>query len=116
MTTTQAFDRRLARRVVGALAVVAVAWWFAGWIGILTAVVGLVVNELVGPRWVALAGAFALAIAALATLLEADEVNIAFTSARPVASEAGRIAAALAFVALMAFVGRERRSTLRGES
>lgn len=103
-------------RVLAALAIVAVSWWFAGWVGILTALLGLAVNELAGPRWVALGAAGALAMTAIATLLEADTLNLAYTSSRPIAGEAGRIAGVLAFVALMSFVMRERHTMPRGES
>lgn len=116
MTAPAAVDRRRAfLRVLAALAIVAVSWWFAGWVGIVTAVVALAVNELAGPRWVALGAAGALGIAAIATLLEADKLNLAFTSSRPVTTEAGRIAGVLAFVALMSFVMRERRHEGRGD-
>ena len=109
MTAPATVDRRRAlRRVLAALAIVVAAWWFAGWVGIVTAVIALAVNELAGPRWVALGAAGALAFAAIATLLEADRLNIAFSTSRPVAGEAGRIAGVLAFVALMSFVMRER--------
>ena len=117
MTAPVTVDRRRAfLRVLAALAIVAVSWWFTGWVGIVTAVLALSVNELAGPRWVALGAAGALVIAALATLLESDRLNIAFTVSRPVAGEAGRIAGVLAFVALVSFVMREREPTRRGES
>ena len=117
MTAPATVDRRRAvLRVLAALAIVAVSWWFAGWVGIVTAVIALAVNELAGPRWVALGAAGALVIAAIATLLEADTLNIAYTTSRPIAGEVGKIAGVLAFVALMSFVMRERQPTQRGES
>ncbi len=59
----------------------------------------------------AASAAGALVVAALATLLESSAVNIAFTAQRPVAGDAGKVAAVLALVALATFVGRERDRT-----
>ena len=95
-------------RLMGVVAVLALAWFFAGLLGLVVAAIGLGLCEIVGPRWVAASAAAALVVAALATLLESSAVNIAFTAQRPFASDAGEVAAVLALSALSAFVANER--------
>jgi hypothetical protein len=99
---------RVVLRLAAVAIVVTIAWWFAGLVGIVVALVGLGINELVGPRWVATGAAGALAVAAIATLLESDEHDFGVSSQRPMAGEAGRVAAVLLLGALSAFVARER--------
>jgi hypothetical protein len=109
-------NRHVVAQVAGIVVVLALAWWFADFVGLAVAVAGLVLVRLVGPRWVAVGAAGALAVAAVATLLESSKLNFAFSAQRPVAAEAGRIAGVLLLVALSGFIARERRGAVRGES
>ena len=97
--------------VVGAFAVVAVAWFFAGVVGIVAATVGLALIAVVGPRWVAAAGLAGLAGAAVATVTETQlsrAYGSDFAVNRPIAAEMARVAGILVLVALVGFVRRER--------
>jgi len=102
--------RTTAVKVFGVLAVVGIAWLFAGLTGVLASAVELVIYRFAGPRWAAAAALAALIVAALATVLEAPTASAALSFAvqRPVASEAGRIAGVLAFVAVVTAAVRER--------
>jgi hypothetical protein len=113
--TAAADRRRLGARIAGAVVVLVLAWLFAGWGGLLVAVLGIALNELAGPRWVAVSAVAALVVAAIATLVESSSTNIAFSATRPVAAGAGRVAGVLVLVALAGFVARERGATDRHE-
>jgi hypothetical protein len=110
-----AFHRRAAatraRMLVGAGGIVAMAWFFAGLLGLAAAVAALLVATRRGPRWVA-GGAFAsLVVAAVASVLQGDldeSYTILFPRDRPIATSAALVAAVLAFVAVVAFAYRER--------
>lgn len=106
-----------ARSLVGSLGAVAVVaglgFLIAGWPGAMVAGGGLLVTPRAsGSKAPATAAAAFLALAALATVLEAPvgtaNVNLAYALARPLADAAGRMAALLTLVAIASAAAGER--------
>jgi hypothetical protein len=98
--------------LVVAASVLAVAWLFAGLVGIVVASVGMVIAWLRGPRWVAAAAFVALLAAAIGTVVvpmgETAGAANSFASDRAFAAEAARVAGLLTLVSIVGFALEER--------
>ncbi len=98
--------------VVVAMSVLAVAWLFAGVVGIVVVSIGMAIARVWGPRWVAGAAFLALLAAAIGTVLvpmgeTAGGANN-FANDRAFAAEAARIAGLLSVVSIVGFALEER--------
>jgi MFS family permease len=101
-----------AGRALGFATIVALGWFIGGLVGLLAALLGLAAACWRGPRFVAAAAFVALLAAAILTAVEAPTGSkhrgVDFVTTRPLASEAGRIAAVLALVSIGIALASER--------